>query len=97
MLLYSAAVGGSAPILEALRRMSGGDEIRCIAGILSGTCNYVLDRRAEGLTLSERCASRGFAEAAFSCAMRSGKSCTDLPLNPWTSRACCAYAAAAAE
>lgn len=65
-LRYSAAVGGSAPMLEALRRAAQHSEIQCIAGVLNGTCNYVLDRCAEGLLLNEavRAAqTRGFAEA----------------------------------
>lgn len=65
-LAYSAAVGGSAPMLEALRREVHHGEIRAIAGVLNGTCNYVLDRCVEGLLLNEavRAAQAcGFAEA----------------------------------
>lgn len=65
-LRYSAAVGGGAPMLEALRRAAQRTQIRCIAGVLNGTCNYVLDRCAEDLLLGEaiRAAQAcGFAEA----------------------------------
>lgn len=65
-LRYSAAVGGSAPMLEALRNAAQRGEIRCIAGVLNGTCNYVLDRCIQGLLLNEavRAAQAcGFAEA----------------------------------
>lgn len=65
-LRYSAAVGGGTPMLELLKREAHTGEIRSIAGVLNGTCNYVLDRCAEGLPLNEavRAAQEcGFAEA----------------------------------
>ncbi|MGH8135114.1 MAG: homoserine dehydrogenase [Steroidobacteraceae bacterium] len=65
-LRYSAAVGGSAPMIEAIRAEAARGEIRSIAGVLNGTCNYVLDRCAEGLSLAEAIAeaqAKGFAEA----------------------------------
>ena len=64
-LCYSAAVGGSAPMIEAVRRAASADEVQSIAGILNGTCNYVLDRCTDGLLLNEavRAAQAcGFAE-----------------------------------
>lgn len=63
---YSAAVGGSAPMIEALRNAAQRGEVRSFAGVLNGTCNYVLDRCVEGMLLNEavRAAQeRGFAEA----------------------------------
>lgn len=65
-LLYSAAVGGSAPMIETLRRETQHGRIHAIAGVLNGTCNYVLDRCAEGLLLNEAVQAAqacGFAEA----------------------------------
>jgi homoserine dehydrogenase len=65
-LLYSAAVGGSVPMLETLDHEANRGGIRAIAGVLNGTCNYVLDRCAEGLSLDDavRAAQQcGFAEA----------------------------------
>jgi len=65
-LRYSAAVGGSTPMLETLRREATHGGIRSIAGVLNGTCNYILDRCAEELLLNEavRAAQAcGFAEA----------------------------------
>jgi homoserine dehydrogenase len=65
-LRYSAAVGGGAPMLEQVRVATAHGEIESIAGVLSGTCNFVLDRCGEGDTLddaismAQRC---GFAEA----------------------------------
>jgi homoserine dehydrogenase len=64
-LSCSAAVGGSTPMLEEIARQSGRGEIRSLAGVLNGTCNYILDRCAEGLALSEAVAeaqAKGFAE-----------------------------------
>jgi homoserine dehydrogenase len=65
-LLYSAAVGGSVPMLEALGNPSSRGGIVAIAGVLNGTCNFVLDKCAEGLSFDEavRAAQQcGFAEA----------------------------------
>lgn len=65
-LHYSAAVGGGAPMIETVRRLAATTEIQSIEGVLNGTCNYVLDRCAEGLSLDQavRAAQEsGFAEA----------------------------------
>ena len=65
-LLYSAAVGGSVPMLETLDNPANRGGIVAIAGVLNGTCNYVLDKCAEGLSFDEavRAAQQcGFAEA----------------------------------
>jgi len=65
-LHYSAAVGGGAPMIEAVRRSAATAQIQSIEGVLNGTCNYVLDRCAEGLSLDQavRAAQEcGFAEA----------------------------------
>jgi len=65
-LCYSAAVGGSVPMIEAVRRAASTGEVLSIAGVLNGTCNYVLDRCTDGLLLNEavRAAqAHGFAEA----------------------------------
>jgi len=65
-LRYSAAVGGSAPMIEAVRRQANRGEIVSISGILNGTCNYLLDRCSEGLSLEEaviEAQAKGFAEA----------------------------------
>jgi homoserine dehydrogenase len=49
-LFASATVGGSTPMIEAVRRAAHGEAgIRAIAGVLSGTCNYLLNRAADGL------------------------------------------------
>lgn len=65
-LLYTAAVGGSVPMLEALSGAANRGGIVAIAGVLNGTCNYVLDKCAAGLSFdaavqaAQQC---GFAEA----------------------------------
>jgi|SRR5579871_2090395 len=65
-LRYSAAVGGAAPMIEALDRAWAHGKIRALAAVLNGTCNYILDRCAEGIALNEAIAeaqAAGFAEA----------------------------------
>lgn len=61
----AAAVGGSAPMIEAVRRQAGRGEIRSIEGILNGTCNFLLDRCSDGQSLAEalvEAQAKGFAE-----------------------------------
>ncbi|HEV2843702.1 MAG TPA: homoserine dehydrogenase, partial [Thermoanaerobaculia bacterium] len=65
-LLYSASVGGALPALEAVRRVSAGGRIRAVAGVLNGTCNFVLDRCAAGASFAEAVTlarDAGYAEA----------------------------------
>ena len=64
---FEASVGGGIPIVRALSSGLAGNRIERIAGILNGTCNYILTRMAEDRldfqsALSEA-QSRGFAEA----------------------------------
>jgi len=63
-LRYSAAVGGGAPVIEALRRLSG--SVVSVEGVMNGTCNYLLSRLAEGWSFDAALAKAqelGFAEA----------------------------------
>lgn len=65
-LRYSAAVGGSASMLEAVSRAATRREIDSLAAVLNGTCNFVLDACTEGASLANAVAQaqqRGFAEA----------------------------------
>jgi homoserine dehydrogenase len=65
-LCYSAAVGGSSPMIEAAERIVAAGSIASIAGVLNGTCNFVLDRCGRGEALQEALAEArraGFAEA----------------------------------
>jgi homoserine dehydrogenase len=50
-LLCSAAVGGSAPVLERLSDF--GDGLRSVRGVLNGTVNFVLERVCAGAHLDE--------------------------------------------
>jgi len=46
-VLFEAAVGGSIPIIRALRESLGTSAIRSIYGILNGTTNYILTRMTD--------------------------------------------------
>ncbi len=63
----SAAVGGAAHVLEAIRESVGqGNRVSRIRGLLNGTTNFVLERIADGATLVdavEGAKLAGFAEA----------------------------------
>lgn len=65
--LFSGAVGGSAPVLEAVvERRARGCRLRAVRAVLNGTTNFVLGRLGAGASFQEalsearRC---GFAEA----------------------------------
>ena len=63
-LRFSAAVGGGAPVLELLARLSG--DVVAVEGVMNGTCNYLLSRLAEGWSFDEavlKAQELGFAEA----------------------------------
>lgn len=65
-LRYSAAVGGGAPILETLDRVSKTGAVLSVEGVMNGTCNFILGKLAEGALLAEAIAQAqalGFAEA----------------------------------
>ena len=65
-LRYSAAVGGGAPILETLDRVSKSGAVLSVEGVMNGTCNFILGRLGEGALLAEAIAEAqalGFAEA----------------------------------
>lgn len=65
-LHYSAAVGGGVPMIESVRRIAAQDTITDIRGIVNGTCNFVLDRVAAGLSFDaavKEAQDAGFAEA----------------------------------
>ena len=65
-LAFSACVGGGAPLVETVRRARAHGRIVRIEGVLNGTCNYVLERLAEGRDFDDALAAAraaGFAEA----------------------------------
>jgi homoserine dehydrogenase len=66
-LLFEASVAGGIPIVRAVREGLAGDRLLRIAGILNGTCNYILTRMdtaglsfADALTEAQKL---GYAEA----------------------------------
>ena len=63
-LRFSGAVGGGAPVLEALQRLRG--SVVSVEGVMNGTCNYLLSRLSEGWNFEQALAKAqelGFAEA----------------------------------
>jgi homoserine dehydrogenase len=46
-LLFEAAVMGGTPAVKMLREAMVGDEVEAVAGILNGTCNYILTQMEE--------------------------------------------------
>ncbi|TCI00381.1 homoserine dehydrogenase [Roseococcus sp. SYP-B2431] len=66
-LCYEAAVAGGIPAIKALREGLAGNRISRVAGILNGTCNYILtEMRLKGLPFAEVLAEAqrlGYAEA----------------------------------
>jgi homoserine dehydrogenase len=65
-LRFEAAVAGGIPVIGALRDGIAGDRIERIAGILNGTCNYILtSMESAGATFAEALAKAqelGYAE-----------------------------------
>ncbi|MEW5684264.1 MAG: homoserine dehydrogenase [Pseudomonadota bacterium] len=66
-LLFEAAVMGGVPAVKMVREALVGEEIGSIAGILNGTCNYILtEMEAAGRTFADVLAEAqrlGYAEA----------------------------------
>jgi homoserine dehydrogenase len=65
-LRYAAAVGGAAPMLERIERLSLRGPVTRLRGIVNGTCNFVLDARAQGSSFEAAvrlAQQRGFTEA----------------------------------
>lgn len=66
-LLFEAAVMGGVPAVKTVREALVGDEILSIAGILNGTCNYILtEMEATGRSFADVLAEAqrlGYAEA----------------------------------
>jgi homoserine dehydrogenase len=50
---YSAAVGGSAPMVETLERVLKVGPITSLRGVLNGTCNYVLDSMSKDVPFED--------------------------------------------
>lgn len=64
-LLYSASVGGGAPLIETVRRARAAGAVVRIEAVLNGTCNFILNRLAVGATFEQaldQARAAGFAE-----------------------------------
>jgi homoserine dehydrogenase len=65
-LKFSGAVGAGLPVLDFAKKISLGDRIVAIRGILNGTTNFILTRMEEGIPFKnalEEAQKRGYAEA----------------------------------
>jgi len=66
-LLFEAAVGGGVPMVKALKESAAGSRASAVAGILNGTCNYILtEMEASGRSFADVLADAqrlGYAEA----------------------------------
>jgi homoserine dehydrogenase len=66
-LEFGASVAGGVPVLPALRTGLCGDRLHGVAGILNGTCNYILSRIETAMIpfseALEEAQARGYAEA----------------------------------
>jgi len=62
-LLYSASVGGGSPLIETVRRARAHAPVVRIEAVLNGTCNFILNRLAEGVAFDD--ALTGAREAGF--------------------------------
>ncbi|MBQ7220351.1 MAG: homoserine dehydrogenase [Synergistaceae bacterium] len=63
--LFEASVGGGIPIIRPLRESCAHEKITLIAGILNGTCNYILTNMKAGkdfATALREAQEKGFAE-----------------------------------
>jgi homoserine dehydrogenase len=66
-LRFEAAVAGGVPVIDAIERGIAGDRLARVAGILNGTCNFILSRLALARGSFEEALARarelGLAEA----------------------------------
>ena len=67
MVAFEAAVGGGIPIIKSLREGLTANRIEWIAGIINGTCNFILsEMREKGASFADvlkEAQARGYAEA----------------------------------
>lgn len=66
-LAYEAAVAGGIPIIKVLREGMSGNEVSEVAGIINGTCNYILsemtEKGREFASVLQEAQALGYAEA----------------------------------
>ena len=67
VVAFEAAVAGGIPIIKAIREGLAGNRIRGVAGIINGTCNYILtemrEHGTEFATALAQAQELGYAEA----------------------------------
>jgi homoserine dehydrogenase len=67
MVAFEAAVAGGIPIIKAIREGLSGNRIQTVAGIINGTCNYILsemrERGSDFRTVLAEAQRLGYAEA----------------------------------
>ena len=67
MVAFEAAVAGGIPIIKAVREGLAGNRIEWIAGIINGTCNFILtemrDKGADFADVLKEAQKLGYAEA----------------------------------
>jgi homoserine dehydrogenase len=67
MVAFEAAVAGGIPIIKTMREALAGNTIQWIAGIINGTCNYILsemhDKGREFSEVLREAQALGYAEA----------------------------------
>ena len=66
-LAFESSVGGCLPIIKSLRESLVGNHIKSMAGILNGTCNYILSKSTDDgssfETVLAEAQKKGYAEA----------------------------------
>jgi len=63
--LFEASVGGGIPLIRTIREACGHEKISKIAGILNGTCNYILTNMKDGKDFDsalKEAQEKGYAE-----------------------------------
>ena len=63
--LFEASVGGGIPLIRTIRQACGHEKISKIAGILNGTCNYILTNMKDGKDFDaalKEAQEKGYAE-----------------------------------
>jgi homoserine dehydrogenase len=67
MVAFEPAVGGGIPIIKAVREGLAGNKIEWLAGIINGTCNYILtemrDKGRDFADVLQEAQALGYAEA----------------------------------
>jgi homoserine dehydrogenase len=85
-LAYSAAVGGGSPMLETVRAARRHGPIVEIQAVLNGTCNFILDRVAQGASFAdalEEARKAGFAEEDPSSDLEGHDAAAKLRILAW--------------